>query len=49
MIRSLEVAGAFDIVKIVTNGGSAGRTELLWALVARTGYKNALMGQATAI
>ncbi|TPM89719.1 sugar ABC transporter permease, partial [Mesorhizobium sp. B2-1-5] len=35
-IRSLDVARAYDIVKIMTDGGPAGRTELLWTLVART-------------
>ena len=48
-IRSLEVARAFDIVKIMTNGGPAGRTELLWTIVARTGYENARMGEANAM
>ncbi|TIO88760.1 MAG: sugar ABC transporter permease, partial [Mesorhizobium sp.] len=33
-IRSLDVARAYDIVKIMTDGGPAGRTELLWTLVA---------------
>ena len=32
-IRSLDVARAYDIVKIMTDGGPAGRTELLWTLV----------------
>ena len=36
-IRSLDVARAYDIVKIMTDGGPANRTELLWTLVARTG------------
>ena len=47
--HSLEVARAFDIVKIMTNGGPAGRTELLWTIVARTGYENARMGEANAM
>jgi multiple sugar transport system permease protein len=34
-IRSLDVARAYDIVKIMTDGGPAGRTELLWTMVAR--------------
>ena len=33
-IRSLDVARAYDIVKIMTDGGPAGRTELLWTLLA---------------
>ncbi len=48
-IRSLDVARAYDIVKVMTDGGPAGRTELLWTLIARTGYENARMGQANAM
>lgn len=44
-IRSLDIARAFDIVKVMTNGGPAGRTELLWTLIARTAYQDARMGQ----
>jgi len=47
-IRSLDVARAFDVVRIMTNGGPAGRTELLWTLIARVGYQNAQMGRANA-
>lgn len=48
-IRSLEVARAYDIVKIMTNGGPAGRTEIIWTLLARTGYVDAKMGLANAM
>ncbi|MCX5579212.1 carbohydrate ABC transporter permease [Kaistia terrae] len=48
-IRSLDVARAYDTVKIMTNGGPAGRTELLWTLIARTGYQDARMGMANAM
>ena len=48
-IRSLDVARAYDMVKIMTNGGPAGRTELLWTLIARTGYQDARMGMANAM
>jgi len=48
-IRSLDVARAYDMVKIMTNGGPAGRTELLWTLIARTGYQNSQMGMANAM
>ena len=48
-IRSLDVARAYDIVKVMTDGGPAGRTELLWTLIARTGYENAKMGMANAM
>lgn len=48
-IRSLDVARAYDIVKIMTDGGPAKRTELLWTLVARTAYSDARMGLANAM
>jgi len=48
-IRSLDVARAYDMVKIMTNGGPAGRTELLWTLIARVGYQDARMGLANAM
>ncbi|MBI1416767.1 MAG: ABC transporter permease subunit [Limimaricola sp.] len=48
-IRSLDVARAYDIVHVMTGGGPAGRTELLWTLIARTGYNNAKMGMANAM
>lgn len=47
-IRSLDVARAYDIVKVMTDGGPAGRTELLWTMIARTAYQDARMGQANA-
>ena len=48
-IRSLDVARAYDIVAVMTDGGPAGRTELLWTMIARVGYENARMGQANAM
>ena len=48
-IRSLDVARAYDIVQIMTNGGPARRTELLWTLIGRTGYVVARMGYANAM
>jgi multiple sugar transport system permease protein len=48
-IRSLDVARAYDIVDVMTGGGPAGRTELLWTMIARTGYDNSRMGQANAM
>ena len=48
-IRSLDVARAYDIVKIMTDGGPAKRTELLWTIIARTGYSDAKMGLANAM
>jgi len=48
-IRSLDVARAYDIVAVMTDGGPAGRTELLWTLIARVGYENSRMGLANAM
>ncbi|HQU67908.1 MAG TPA: sugar ABC transporter permease [Albidovulum sp.] len=48
-IRSLDVARAYDIVTVMTDGGPAGRTELLWTLIARVGYDNSRMGMANAM
>ncbi len=48
-IRSLDVARAYDVVKVMTNGGPGGRTELLWTLIGRTAYDDARMGRANAM
>ncbi len=48
-IRSLDVGRAYDIVKIMTNGGPGGRTELLWTLTSRIAYEDARMGMANAM
>ena len=48
-IRSLDVARAYDIVQLMTGGGPAKRTELLWTLISRTGYVDAKMGMANAM
>ena len=48
-IRSLDVARAYDIIDVMTGGGPAGRTELLWTLIARTAYDDARMGRANAM
>jgi multiple sugar transport system permease protein len=48
-IRSLDVGRAYDIVRIMTDGGPARRTELLWTLIGRTAYSDARMGPANAM
>ena len=48
-IRSLDVARAYDIVKIMTDGGPARRTELLWTLIGRVAYGDSRMGFANAM
>ena len=48
-IRSLDIARAYDIIKIMTNGGPAGRTEILWTMIGKTGFDDAKMGLANAM
>ncbi len=48
-IRSLDVGRAYDIVRVMTDGGPARRTELLWTLIGRTAYSDARMGAANAM
>lgn len=48
-IRSLDVGRAYDIIDVMTGGGPAGRTEILWTLIGRTGYDNSKMGMANAM
>ena len=48
-IRSLDVGRAYDIVHIMTGGGPARRTELIWTMIGRVGYKDANMGMANAM
>jgi len=49
-IRSLDVGRAYDIVKIMTDGGPAGRTELIWTLIGRTAFNGSgHMGYANAM
>jgi multiple sugar transport system permease protein len=48
-IRSLDVARAYDIVRIMTGGGPARRTELLWTYIYRKGIVDARFGMASAM
>ena len=48
-IRSLDVARAYDIVRIMTGGGPARRTELLWTYIYRKGIVDARFGIASAM
>jgi multiple sugar transport system permease protein len=48
-IRSLDVGRAYDMVRIMTNGGPAGRTELVWTLMATVGFQDGRMGMANAM
>jgi multiple sugar transport system permease protein len=48
-IRSLDVGRAYDMVRIMTNGGPAGRTELVWTLMSTVGFQDGMMGRANAM
>lgn len=48
-IRSLDVARAFDIVRIMTDGGPAHRTELIWTYVSRLAMEDTKFGLGTAM
>jgi multiple sugar transport system permease protein len=48
-IRSLDVARAYDIVRIMTGGGPARRTEVLWTYIYRKGIVDARFGIASAM
>ncbi|NDJ61007.1 MAG: sugar ABC transporter permease [Chloroflexi bacterium] len=48
-IRSLDVARAFDIVRIMTDGGPAHRTELIWTYVTRLAIESNQFGLGSAM
>lgn len=48
-IRSLDVSRGFDIVSIMTGGGPAHRTELLWTYVERTAMQDAKFALGSAM
>jgi multiple sugar transport system permease protein len=48
-IRSLDVARAFDIVRIMTDGGPAHRTELIWTYVTRLAIEDTKFGMGSAM
>ena len=48
-IRSLDVARAFDIVRIMTDGGPAHRTELIWTYVTRLAMEDTKFGLGSAM
>ena len=48
-IRSLDLARAFDVVSIMTGGGPANRTELLWTYVNRMAFNGKEFGLGTAM
>jgi multiple sugar transport system permease protein len=48
-VRSLDVARAYDIVRIMTDGGPAHRTEMIWTYAGRLAISNSRFGLASAV
>jgi multiple sugar transport system permease protein len=48
-VRSLDVGRAFDIVRIMTDGGPAHRTELMWTYVTRLAIEDTKFGLGSAM
>ncbi len=48
-ILSLDISRAFDIVRIMTDGGPAHRTELIWTYVTRLAIDNTKFGLGSAM
>jgi multiple sugar transport system permease protein len=48
-LRSLDVGRAFDIVRIMTDGGPAHRTELIWTYVTRLAIEDTKFGLGSAM
>jgi multiple sugar transport system permease protein len=48
-IMSLDIARAFDIVRIMTDGGPAHRTELIWTYVTRLAIEDTKFGLGSAM
>lgn len=48
-VRSLDVARAYDIVRIMTGGGPANRTEMIWTYAGRLAIRNSRFGMASAM
>jgi len=48
-IRSLDIARAYDVVSIMTGGGPANRTELIWTYVNRLAFTGQQFAKGTAM
>jgi len=48
-IRSLDVGRAYDIVRIMTNGGPANRTQVIWTYAGEMAIRNSRFGLASAM
>jgi multiple sugar transport system permease protein len=49
VLLSLDIARAYDIVRMMTDGGPAHRTELIWTYVGQLAIGNAQFGMASAM
>ena len=48
-LLSLDVARAYDVVRIMTGGGPAHRTEMIWTNAGRLAIRNSQFGLASAM
>ena len=48
-VLSLDIARAYDIVRIMTDGGPAHRTEMIWTYAGRLAIRNSQFGLASAM
>jgi len=49
LLLSLDIARAYDIVRIMTDGGPAHRTELIWTYAGQLAIRNSQFGLASAM
>lgn len=49
VIRSLDIARSYDIIRIMTDGGPANRTELIWTYIFRLGITSNKFGLGCAM
>lgn len=49
LLLSLDIARAYDIVRIMTDGGPANRTELIWTYAGQMAIRNSQFGLASAM
>jgi multiple sugar transport system permease protein len=48
-VRSLDIGRAYDIVRIMTDGGPANRTEMIWTYTGEMAIQNSRFGLASAM
>jgi multiple sugar transport system permease protein len=48
-LLSLDIARAYDIVRIMTGGGPAHRTEMIWTYAGRLAIRDSQFGMASAM